>query len=388
MTFIRATKTDTEPDPQVHTLRPPEALHAGGGPGSSRDAGAQLAALQLALKSSRIGVFDIRLPEGQGQFSDDCLDVLGYGAEYREAFLRGFSPLVHPQDRAGLLQRRQGVPGQPSQRFELVARRMRADGSYGWVRCIGQALAQDEPLPSLRLVGTLEDVSDRHLAEAELRRARQQIQALSEHVEAHLEAERKSIAREVHDQCGQVLTLVKMEIATLSSAARQAPLMLDSIQRLDDLVNDLVQMSRDIIARLRPPALDLGLVPALEWLAEEWTRQTGMTCDFSCAMDELALPDDKATTLFRIVQESLTNAARHARADRVRVDLSLAQDGLDLRVADNGRGFDAGGDLSGHFGLMGMHERAQRVGARLQVTSAPGAGTQVRVSMPLPAAAA
>jgi signal transduction histidine kinase len=265
---------------------------------------------------------------------------------------------------------------------------MRADGSYGWVRCIGQALAQDEPLPSLRLVGTLEDVSDRHLAEAELRRARQQIQALSEHVEAHLEAERKSIAREVHDQCGQVLTLVKMEIATLSSAARQAPLMLDSIQRLDDLVNDLVQMSRDIIARLRPPALDLGLVPALEWLAEEWTRQTGMTCDFSCAMDELALPDDKATTLFRIVQESLTNAARHARADRVRVDLSLAQDGLDLRVADNGRGFDAGGDLSGHFGLMGMHERAQRVGARLQVTSAPGAGTQVRVSMPLPAAAA
>lgn len=388
MTFIRATKTDTEPDPQVHTLRPPEALHAGGGPESSRDAGAQLAALQLALKSSRIGVFDIRLPEGQGQFSDDCLDVLGYGAEYREAFLRGFSPLVHPQDRAGLLQRRQGVPGQPSQRFELVARRMRADGSYGWVRCIGQALAQDEPLPSLRLVGTLEDVSDRHLAEAELRRARQQIQALSEHVEAHLEAERKSIAREVHDQCGQVLTLVKMEIATLSSAARQAPLMLDSIQRLDDLVNDLVQMSRDIIARLRPPALDLGLVPALEWLAEEWTRQTGMTCDFSCAMDELALPDDKATTLFRIVQESLTNAARHARADRVRVDLSLAQDGLDLRVADNGRGFDAGGDLSGHFGLMGMHERAQRVGARLQVTSAPGAGTQVRVSMPLPAAAA
>ncbi|MFY8085455.1 MAG: ATP-binding protein [Rubrivivax sp.] len=388
MTFIRATKTDTEPDPQVHTLRPPEALHAGGGPESSRDAGAQLAALQLALKSSRIGVFDIRLPEGQGQFSDDCLDVLGYGAEYREAFLRGFSPLVHPQDRAGLLQRRQGVPGQPSQRFELVARRMRADGSYGWVRCIGQALAQDEPLPSLRLVGTLEDVSDRHLAEAELRRARQQIQALSEHVEAHLEAERKSIAREVHDQCGQVLTLVKMEIATLSSAARQAPLMLDSIQRLDDLVNDLVQMSRDIIARLRPPALDLGLVPALEWLAEEWARQTGMTCDFSCAMDELALPDDKATTLFRIVQESLTNAARHARADRVRVDLSLAQDGLDLRVADNGRGFDAGGDLSGHFGLMGMHERAQRVGARLQVTSAPGAGTQVRVSMPLPAAAA
>ena len=249
-------------------------------------------------------------------------------------------------------------------------------------------MTQDERLPTLRLVGTLEDVNDWHLTEAELRQARQQIQALSDHVEAHLEAERKLIAAEVHDQCGQVLTLVKMEIAALRSAARQAPLVLDSVQRLDALVNDLVQMSRDLIARLRPPALDLGLVPALEWLAGEWTRQTGMTCEFSSAVDDLALPDDKATTLFRIVQESLTNAARHAQADWVHVGLGVDADGLDLRVADNGRGFDPGGDHAGHFGLMGMRERAQRVGARLQVTSAPGAGTQVKVSMPLPAAAA
>jgi len=357
-------------------------------PEPPQDTSAQLAALRLALKSSRIGVFDIRLPEGQGQFSDDCLDVLGYGAEYREAFLRGFAPLVHPQDRAEMVRSQQSVLDQSTQRFELEARRMRADGSYGWVRCIGQAVMQDGPLPTMRLVGTLEDVNDRYQAESQLRRARQQIRALSEHVEAHLEAERKLIAREVHDQCGQVLTLVKMEIAALRSAARQAPLVLDSVQRLDELVNDLVQMSRDLIARLRPPALDLGLVPALEWLAGEWTRQTGMTCEFSSAVDDLALPDDKATTLFRIVQESLTNAARHAQADWVHVGLGVDADGLDLRVADNGRGFDPVGDHAGHFGLMGMHERAQRVGAQLQVTSAAGAGTQVKVSMPLPAAAA
>jgi signal transduction histidine kinase len=188
----------------------------------------------------------------------------------------------------------------------------------------------------------------------------------------------------VHDQCGQVLTLVKMEIAALRSAARQVPLLQDSVQRLDDMVTDLVQLSRDLIARLRPPALDLGLAPALEWLAGEWTRQTGMTCEFSCTADDVALPDDKATPLFRIVQESLTNAARHAKTDQVQVRLAVDSDGLDLRVVDNGCGFDTNGDPAGRFGLLGMRERAQRVGAQLEVTSAHGVGTQVRVRMPLP----
>ncbi|MGI9154551.1 MAG: sensor histidine kinase [Rubrivivax sp.] len=210
---------------------------------------------------------------------------------------------------------------------------------------------------------------------------------MSEHVEARLEAERKLIASEVHDQCGQVLTLVKMEIAALRSAAQQSPLLLDGMQRLNEMVDDLVQLSRDVIARLRPPALDLGLVPALDWLAGEWTRQTGMTCEFSCTADDVALPDDKATPLFRIVQESLTNAARHAQANQVQVRLAVGADGLDLRVVDNGCGFDTNGDRAGRFGLLGMRERAQRLGAQLEVTSARGVGTQVRVRMPLPCAA-
>jgi signal transduction histidine kinase len=409
MTLLRATETDTRsaPGPAAEPAGPsaiPSAVAPATGPAEAPErpaaqatgrpteqapepASSQLRALRLALKASRIGVFDIRLPEGQGQFSDDCLEVLGYGAEYREAFLRGFSPLVHPQDRAAMLRSRHGTRAQDANRFEMEARRMRCDGSYGWVRCVGQVVERDGPDAGLRMVGTLEDVNGWRRAEAELRQARQQLQALSEHVETRLEAERKLIASEVHDQCGQVLTLVKMEVAALRSAARQAPLMLDSVQRLDELVNDLVQLSRDVIARLRPPALDLGLVPALEWLAGEWARQTGMDCKFSCAVDDLALPDDKATTLFRIVQESLTNAGRHAQASRVHVRLAVGADGLDLLVADNGCGFDTGADRSGRFGILGMQERAQRAGGRLEVTSTPGTGTQVRVSLPLSAAA-
>ena len=111
-----------------------------------------------------------------------------------------------------------------------------------------------------------------------------------------------------------------------------------------------------------------------------------MACEVSGALDDLALPDEQATTLFRVVQESLTNAARHARATWVYIRLGVRQGQLDLRVADNGCGFDPEADHAGHYGLLGMRERALRVGARLELNSRPGAGTEVRVAMPLPTA--
>jgi signal transduction histidine kinase len=181
-----------------------------------------------------------------------------------------------------------------------------------------------------------------------------------------------------------LLTLLKLELAALRGAIEPDSLQAACVHRLGASVDELVAMSRDLIARLRPPALDLGLVPALEWLAGQWTRQTGLACEFSCALDDLALPDEQATTLFRVVQESLTNAARHARATWVHIRLGVRQGELDLRVADNGCGFDPGADHAGHYGLLGMRERALRVGARLELNSRPGAGTEVRVAMPLP----
>ena len=373
------TKAEARPDPEAESsikLDRPLLTDFDGSQG-----------LQRALSVSRIGFLDLALPDGRGHFSPECLDVLGYGPEYREAFMRGWVPRIHPDDLPVYCENRRRAFIGESDRFEEEVRRMRADGQYAWVRCVAEVVQRDAEGTATRIVATLEDVDTRHRAEDELRQVHQQLQALSEHVEARLEAERKLIASEVHDQCGQVLTLVKMEIAALRSAAQQSPLLLDGMQRLNEMVDDLVQLSRDVIARLRPPALDLGLVPALDWLAGEWTRQTGMTCEFSSTADDVALPDDKATPLFRIVQESLTNAARHAQANQVQVRLAVGADGLDLRVVDNGCGFDTNGDRAGRFGLLGMRERAQRLGAQLEVTSARGVGTQVRVRMPLPCAA-
>lgn len=340
-------------------------------------------AIQRALKASRIGVLDVRLEDGSGFFSAECLEVLGYGLEDLDTFKRGWVPLVHPQDLPIYLENRRRAFSGETDRFEEEVRRMRRDGRYGWVRMVGEVVERDAQGVATRLVATLEDVDARHRAEDELRAARRELRALSAHVESHLEAERKLIASEVHDQCGQLLTLLKIDLAGLGQAVGGDASALACLNRLVTSVDELTVMSRDLIARLRPPALDLGLVPALEWLAGEWSRNAGMTCEFSCPFQDLALPDAQATTLFRLVQESLTNAARHAQASWVHVRLGIQDRLLDLRVADNGRGFDPAADHAGHFGLLGMRERAQRVGACLELFSQPGAGTEVRVTMPL-----
>ncbi len=345
-------------------------------------------ALRVALRAARIGVFDIHLPDGRGYFSQECLEVLGFGLEDLETFRLGWVPLLHPEDVPTFLANRRRTYSGETNRFEEVVRRMRRDGHYGWVRMVGEVVERDAQGAPTRLVAMLEDVDARQRGEAELRAAQQQIQALSAHVEARLEAERKLIASEVHDQFGQLLTVLKLELSALRGTVAPDGSQAACLQRLDASVDELVGMSRDLIARLRPPALDLGLVPALEWLAGQWTRKTGMACEFSCALDDLALPDEQATALFRLVQESLTNATRHARATWVHIRLGVRQGELDLRVADNGCGFDPTADHTGHYGLLGMRERALRMGARLELNSRPSAGTEVRVAMPLPAVAA
>lgn len=343
--------------------------------------------LQRALRAAGIGYLDLQLPTGNRFYTDECLTVMGYGPQDREVFQRGWVPLIHPDDVAIYRENRRRAFSGQIDRFEEEIRRMRRDGTFGWLRCVGEVIERDSQGQTLRLVATIEDVDARHRAEDDLRRARQEIQALSAHIESHLEAERKLIASDVHDQCGQVLTVLCMELAALRADVQPSDPQAARVERLQAVTNELVRMSRDLITRLRPPALDLGLVPALEWLTQDWERQTGLVCQFWSVLEDLPLPDEVVTTLFRVVQECLTNATRHAQASRVRVDLAVQRASLELRVADDGRGFDVKADPAGHFGLLGMRERAQRVGARLELHSQRGRGTEVRVCLPLAPAA-
>ena len=231
-------------------------------------------------------------------------------------------------------------------------------------------------------VGMVEDISRRKRTEGELQRWRDQLRALAARVQRVREEERTRVAREIHDELGQALTAIKMD---LSSLIRGLPP--ERKQRAESIlkeVDEAIQSVRKISTELRPGILDdLGLVAAIEWAAEEFQARTGMECHVSVSMAGIEMAPERATGVFRIFQETLTNVARHANATRVDVGLTHEKGDLILEVHDNGKGVSEEQlSASGSLGILGMRERAVLLGGELTISEETGKGTTVRVRMP------
>jgi signal transduction histidine kinase len=226
---------------------------------------------------------------------------------------------------------------------------------------------------------------------------REQLQALAERLRRAREEERTSVARDLHDQIGQILTAIKMDLVWITRHPSQAEIQPEIQNRLRaaiDLVNEGLLPVRTICSGLRPQVLDdLGLVAAIEWQAADFTARTGIACDLSAPSALLDLDSEQATASFRIFQECLTNITRHAEATSVSVRLSSNFRGFTMEVEDNGRGFDEA-QASRSLGVLGMKERARACGGDLQIISSPslaatpGAtpGTRIVLRIPTPAA--
>ncbi|HZX33311.1 MAG TPA: sensor histidine kinase [Rhodocyclaceae bacterium] len=220
--------------------------------------------------------------------------------------------------------------------------------------------------------------------EAKLALSRQKLRDLSAHNEYRLEQERRSIAREIHDELGQLLTALKMECSLLRRQYPDDPLLQKKIETMRSLLDNTIGVVRHVVSNLRPPALDHGIIPAIEWLAEDFSLRWEMPCRLELDADDILLDDTRATALFRIIQESLTNVARHAAASEVVISLGRQESLLRLTILDNGCGFDpAVVAKKPGFGLQGMRERALAFDGTMRVASAPGAGTAVTVVIPL-----
>lgn len=212
---------------------------------------------------------------------------------------------------------------------------------------------------------------------AALDASQQALRQLGEHNARALEEERKHVSRELHDEMGQQLAALRMEVSVLGMQVRnQKPPQAEQFDMLLDRVDRLVRSVRGLVSQLRPPALDGGLAAALDWLAEEFRRNTGIACRLEIDPAACELRPEQATMVFRIAQESLTNVRRHADASQVTLRLQRGPEGVVLSVRDNGVGFDAAVHKPGH-GLLGMQERARLLRGELSVASAPGAGTTV-----------
>jgi PAS domain S-box-containing protein len=226
------------------------------------------------------------------------------------------------------------------------------------------------------------DITEQKAAEKALREQELVLRELSAHHDAVREGERARIAREVHDELGQALTALKMELSVV--AMKGAPQVKETVQALKARVDSIIQTVRDVATALRPAALDLGLLPGVEWLVGEFRRRTGIRCTVSLAGNNIVLPEDRSIVLFRILQESLTNISRHARAHKVEILLDHDAERIRMDVQDDGVGFDVD-EARGRktFGLLGMRERAIMLRGEMRITSAPGHGTRVSVSMPI-----
>ncbi|HET7261592.1 MAG TPA: PAS domain-containing sensor histidine kinase [Casimicrobiaceae bacterium] len=229
----------------------------------------------------------------------------------------------------------------------------------------------------------LRDVTARVAVEAELRASRDELKELGAAAHMTREQETRRIARELHDELGQQLTMLQMDVAWCR--ARVPPGLAAKLERMDELLRSTIASTRRIASDLRPLLLDdLGLVPALEWLVQNFSQRSGIACSLSVDRPQIDLPMARASALFRIVQESLTNIAKHARATRVEVRLVHEPGRLVVRVRDDGVGLPAGfAPRAGSFGLLGMRERVSFLGGVLSITGIPGAGTTVEVHLPL-----
>jgi PAS domain S-box-containing protein len=229
------------------------------------------------------------------------------------------------------------------------------------------------------------DLSEMKRAEQALRASGEQFRNLAAHLQSVREEERARISREVHDELGQSLTAVKMDLAWLAGRlARGNVQMLQRIRSTVQLADSIIQAIRRISTELRPAVLDLGLAAAVEWQVQEFQARSGVPCKVRLLIREV-VTSNASTAMFRIFQETLTNVARHAKATRVEVVLQKQPDRLVLLIHDNGRGFDqADPSLSNSLSLLGMRERAAILGGQVNISSAAGKGTTVTAWIPLP----
>jgi PAS domain S-box-containing protein len=265
----------------------------------------------------------------------------------------------------------------------------RKDGSFIWIS-ENVRTRRDQAGALIGYEGTVEHITERKLAEERLRATLEEVRMLSGRLATAQEEERTRIARELHDELGVGLTCLKIDLSRLATIVGDG-VSADARANLDDKVRSMVEQVDSTIAavqrlvtQLRPALLDnLGLVAAIEWQCHDFQKRTGIPCTCVTSADDIAMEPERATVLFRICQEALTNTARHAQATAVTIKLESHNDSLQLVVADNGVGIPDRKILDRRsLGLLGMKERAAPFGGTVTIHGHPDKGTTVIAYLP------
>ncbi|MFA4917597.1 MAG: histidine kinase [Syntrophales bacterium] len=258
-----------------------------------------------------------------------------------------------------------------------------AKGNLRWVYIIGKAHQKNGK--TVKLSGTMQNITEYKRVLEKLESSREQLRNLSSYLQSSIENERKRAAREIHDDLGQSLMALKMDISWIKSRLPNDNIpLLNKHKSMDETITHTIKSVKRIVANLRPgPLEDLGLIAAVEWQIADFQNRTGIKYRFHNDLEKIILDTDRAVAIYRILQESLTNIIRHASASEVDITL-LIQDGkVILKIADNGVGIPEDKITnSKSIGLIGMHERAGFFGGEIKIKGIPGKGTIVDVIIP------
>lgn len=339
----------------------------------------------LAVSGAMAGLWDWDPRTDEIYFSPQFKRIMGYEDHELDNTREAYFDVIDASDRARVMHR---LKSHLTDRlaYDIEYRVRTKSGDLRWVHSRGQA-QWNEAGVAYRMVGWILDVTDRKRDEEELRASREEMRRLSAHIQQVREQEKARIARELHDDLGQQLTALKMAASLLEhqsgherSLARQP-----AMTGIYSMIDHLVESVRHIAADLHPVMLeDLGLIPAIDQLIDEFAERYRIRVTRHIDVDAIAFNRECRIDMFRMVQEALTNVARHSGASEVVVEIVREGPSCIVRIVDNGRGAVRDGAKGRHsFGLLGMRERAGILGGKVSIDTAPGAGFSFTATLPL-----
>ena len=313
------------------------------------------------------------------EFNDRAHENLGYTREeLKELKIPDFEVIESAEEVAQHLEK---ITKEGSDNFETKHRT-----KNGEIRDI-QVSSRDISLRGKNFVQSIwRDITKRKRAEEELEKSHMLLRKLSAHLQSVREEEKGQISREIHDELGQRLTALQLDLAWIDKRLHEKSEQLaKKMVSMNDLLESTSQLVEKISAALRPGILDdLGLAPAIEWQVDQYQDTTGIPCELAIIPEDFTLDRERSTAIFRILQESLTNVVRHADATKIRITVERTGDRIALEVVDNGKGITKE-DISGStsMGLLGMRERLYAWDGKFKISGRPGKGTTVSVKIPI-----
>ena len=346
----------------------------------TRDLRTSEATLAEAQHMAHLGSWLLDPQTGRMQWSNETYRILGLH-HFTDTLLEDFLRRVHDDDRQMVKQKVNEVT-QNGQEASIEHRVVQHGGNLRWVQSIVRA---DHDADVTMLRGTIMDITERKETVDALKRSQELLRDLTTYQDRVKEEERKRIAREIHDELGQTLLALRIDVAMLEARTGNShPRLNQKVRSVLSHIDATVKTIRTIINNLRPAVLDLGLIAAFEWQVSEFQRRSGIRCELIIGTPDITIDDTRATTLFRVLQESLTNVLRHAEATKVVIRLYQEQDRLVLKITDNGIGiYPTSRRKANSFGLIGVEERIYALNGKCLISGAPGEGTTLSIYIPI-----